>query len=127
MVSSPAVAAAPPLAGLSRDQLVAASSGWLAVYLNLHGFGLGYVYQRRWRAFWLGGLAALAVGSAFGVAAGFAGAAMGEGRADRSEVTIVAAMGGFYAGLFGVAIGTSVEAGLAVNRARRRLQGPLAV
>ena len=36
----------------SRDQVLAASAGWVAVLLNvLPGLGAGYLYQRRWRAY----------------------------------------------------------------------------
>ena len=35
----------------SRDQVLAASAGWVAVLLNVvPGLGAGYLYQRRWRA-----------------------------------------------------------------------------
>ena len=38
----------------SRDQVLAASAGWVAVLLNvLPGLGAGYLYQRRWRAYWI--------------------------------------------------------------------------
>ena len=38
----------------SRDQVLAASAGWVAVVLNVvPGLGAGYLYQRRWRAYWI--------------------------------------------------------------------------
>lgn len=38
----------------SRDQVLAASAGWVAVLLNVvPGLGAGYLYQRRWRAYWI--------------------------------------------------------------------------
>ena len=38
----------------SRDQVLAASAGWVAVVLNLvPGLGAGYLYQRRWRPYWI--------------------------------------------------------------------------
>lgn len=38
----------------SREQILAASSPWLAGLLNvLPGLGTGYIYQRRWRAYWI--------------------------------------------------------------------------
>jgi hypothetical protein len=38
----------------TREQILAASAGWVAVLLNvLPGLGAGYLYQRRWRAYWL--------------------------------------------------------------------------
>ena len=37
----------------SQDQVLAASAGWVAVALNVvPGLGAGYLYQRRWRAWW---------------------------------------------------------------------------
>ena len=42
---------------LSDDQLLANSAGWVAVVLNIFpGLGTGYIYQRRWKAYWLTGL-----------------------------------------------------------------------
>ena len=36
------------------DQILAASSPWLGALLNLvPGVGTGYIYQRRWRAYWI--------------------------------------------------------------------------
>jgi hypothetical protein len=36
------------------DQILAASSAWVAILLNvLPGLGTGYLYQRRWRAYWI--------------------------------------------------------------------------
>ena len=38
----------------TKQQILAASSIWLAVVLNLvPGLGTGYIYQRRWRAYWI--------------------------------------------------------------------------
>lgn len=123
-LSSPAAAQASP--GPSRDELVASSAGWLAVSLNLGCQGAGYIYQRRWGAFWIGGAAA--VGAAVALAVGSAAlvnnatlARQLEGQKDTPELTVGALMFGAYAGVLAVGIGSAVEAGLAVNRARRRL------
>ena len=44
----------PALADLSRKQVLAAASPGLAALLNLlPGLGSGYIYQRRWRAYWI--------------------------------------------------------------------------
>jgi hypothetical protein len=45
----------------SRKEILSTSAPWLAALLNvLPGLGAGYIYQRRWRAYWitalLGGL-----------------------------------------------------------------------
>ena len=38
----------------TREQILAASAGWVAVLLNLvPGVGNGYLYQRRWKAYWI--------------------------------------------------------------------------
>ena len=38
----------------SKEQILAASSGWVAVTLNfLPGLGAGYLYQRRWIPYFL--------------------------------------------------------------------------
>ena len=38
----------------TREQILAASAGWVAVLLNLvPGIGIGYLYQRRWMAYWI--------------------------------------------------------------------------
>ena len=38
----------------SRDQILAASSAWVAALLNVvPGLGAGYLYQRRWKAYWI--------------------------------------------------------------------------
>lgn len=47
--ASPEAAAAP-----SRREVLAASAPWLGAALNaLPGLGAGYLYQRRWLAWWL--------------------------------------------------------------------------
>ena len=39
---------------LSRKEVLAASSPWVGSGLNiLPGLGAGYIYQRRWRAYWI--------------------------------------------------------------------------
>ena len=38
----------------TREQILAASAGWVAVLLNVvPGLGTGYLYQRRWKAYWI--------------------------------------------------------------------------
>ncbi len=37
-----------------KHQILAASSAWVAAFLNfLPGLGTGYIYQRRWKAYWI--------------------------------------------------------------------------
>lgn len=95
---------------LSREQILAASSGWVAVVLNVvPGLGTGYLYQRRWKAYWI--TAALA--SAWFVA----GAVFGR-EADPAIEAQNQLVG--LIGLLLLAAVTAVEAGLAVKRVRRQ-------
>jgi len=92
----------------TREQILAASAGWVAVLLNvLPGLGAGYLYQRRWRAYWLtSGLAT----------AWFAtGAVLGRG-ADPASPGQNQLVG--LAGLLLLAGVTAAEAGIAVKRVR---------
>jgi len=112
----------------SPDELVAGSAGWLALALNLGCLGMGYVYQRRWRAYWIGALAAISTGLTLG---GLYAIKTNNDMAQQPDAihiqmygkpTIVAGfVMGAYAGLMAVGIGSAVEAGLAVKRARQRL------
>ena len=37
----------------SQDEILSSSSAWVAILLNvLPGLGTGYIYQRRWSAYW---------------------------------------------------------------------------
>lgn len=126
VTSSPAPAPLAIAAAPSRDQLLACSAGWLAVSLNLGCQGVGYIYQRRWRAFWIGAVAASAAALALGVGsyalmASQSPSPRGGSLPASEELSIKAAMVGAYAGLLGVGVGSALEAGLAVKRARRRL------
>ena len=39
---------------VTKEQLITSSSGWLSAFLNIiPGLGTGYIYQRRWRAYWI--------------------------------------------------------------------------
>ena len=43
-----------PQGPVTRKEILAASSPWVAASLNLlPGLGTGYIYQRRWRAYWI--------------------------------------------------------------------------
>lgn len=92
----------------TREQILAASAGWVAVLLNVvPGLGSGYLYQRRWRAYWLT--------SALAMAWFVAGALLGQNAdiALESQHQLVG-LGGLLL-LAGV---TAVEAGLAVKAVR---------
>ena len=93
----------------TREQILAASAGWVAVVLNLvPGLGSGYLYQRRWRAYW--------ITSGLATAWFVAGAVLGQQAEAAAEVQnqIVG-----LAGLLALAAVTATEAGLAVKKARK--------
>jgi hypothetical protein len=60
-LASPWIQALDSVNSPNRQQILAASSAWVAVLLNLiPGVGTGYIYQRRWGAYWI--TSALSVG-----------------------------------------------------------------
>jgi hypothetical protein len=93
----------------TREQILGASAGWVAVLLNvLPGLGAGYLYQRRWKAYWI--TSSLATGWFV------AGAALGQ-NADTGGASQNQLVG--LAGLLLLAGVTAAEAGLAVKRVRQ--------
>jgi L-amino acid N-acyltransferase YncA len=93
----------------TREQILAASAGWVAVLLNvLPGLGAGYLYQRRWKAYWI--TSALASGW-FVAGALLARDAPAAAEAQNQLVGLI--------GLLLLAAVTAAEAGLAVKRARQ--------
>ena len=92
----------------NRDQVLAASAGWVAVLLNvLPGLGAGYLYQRRWKAYW--------ITSALATSWFIAGAALAQGApADAEQQNQLVGLLGLLL-LAGI---TASEAGLAVKRVR---------
>ena len=93
----------------SKQEILAASSGWVAVVLNgVPGLGTGYIYQRRWRAYWLT--------SALATSWFVAGALLGGGE-DAALNPRQQWIG--LAGFLLLAVATAIEAGLAVRRARQ--------
>lgn len=92
----------------SREQILAASAGWVAVVLNvIPGLGAGYLYQRRWRAYWI----TSALASAWFVAGALL--ARGASAAAEAQNQLVGLIG-----LLLLAAVTATEAGLAVRRVR---------
>ncbi|MFN9643939.1 MAG: hypothetical protein ACK6BG_02180 [Cyanobacteriota bacterium] len=93
----------------SRDAILSASGGWGAVVLNVvPGLGAGYLYQRRWKAYWL--TSALATGWFV------AGALLGRNAEPSAEAQ------NQLIGLIGLLVlagVTAAEAGLAVKRVRQ--------
>lgn len=95
----------------SREQILAASAGWVAVLLNVvPGLGAGYLYQRRWRAYW--------ISSVLATAWFVLGAVLGQ-QADAAAEVQNQLVG--LIGLLLLAAVTATEAGLAVKRVRQQL------
>ena len=93
----------------TREQILAASAGWVAVVLNVvPGLGAGYLYQRRWRAYWITSALATTWFVAGAVLAQNADAAA---EAQNQLVGLI--------GLLVLAGVTATEAGLAVKRVRQ--------
>ena len=93
----------------SRDQILAASAGWVAVVLNVvPGLGAGYLYQRRWKAYW--------ITSALATTWFVAGAALAQ-NADAAAEAQNQLVG--LIGLLILATVTAAEAGLAVKAVRQ--------
>ncbi|MEB3333294.1 MAG: hypothetical protein VKI83_12470 [Synechococcaceae cyanobacterium] len=93
----------------TREQILAASAGWVAVLLNvLPGLGAGYLYQRRWKAYW--------ITSALATAWFVAGAVLGQD-ADAAAEAQNRLVG--LIGLLALAGVSAAEAGLAVKKVRQ--------
>ena len=92
----------------TKREILAASAGWVAVTLNVvPGLGAGYLYQRRWKAYWI----TFALATAWFVL----GAVLGQGAEDAQDIqNQLVGLVGFIA----LAAGTAVEAGLAVKKSR---------
>ena len=92
----------------NREQILAASAGWVAVLLNvIPGLGAGYLYQRRWRAYW--------ITSALATSWFVAGAVLAQ-HADATAESQNQLVG--LIGLIVLAVVTATEAGLAVKKVR---------
>ena len=92
----------------TKKEILAASAGWVAVTLNVvPGLGAGYLYQRRWRAYW--------ITSALATTWFVLGAVLGQGAEGAQDIQnqLVGLVG-----LIALAAGTAVEAGLAVKKSR---------
>ncbi len=88
----------------TREQILAASAGWVAVLLNLiPGVGNGYLYQRRWKAYWITIAAAVTLLVTTNIA-------ISKNKSQPMQVGVL--------GLLLLGPVTAVEAGLAVRRVR---------
>ena len=92
----------------TKREILAASAGWVAVTLNVvPGLGAGYLYQRRWRAYW--------ITSALATTWFVLGAVLGQGAEGAQDIQnqLVGLVG-----LIALSAGTAVEAGIAVKKSR---------
>ena len=94
----------------NKREILAASAGWVSVTLNVvPGLGAGYLYQRRWKAYW--------ITSALATTWFVLGAVLGQGAGGAEEMqNQLVGLGGLVA----LAAGTAVEAGLAVKKSREK-------
>ena len=94
----------------TKREILAASAGWVAVTLNvIPGIGAGYLYQRRWKAYW--------ITSALTTTWLALGAVLGQGAeaAEQIQNQLIGLLG-----LVALAIGTAIEAGLAAKQSREQ-------
>ena len=94
----------------TKREILAASAGWVAVTLNvIPGLGAGYLYQRRWKAYWST--------SALATTWFVLGAVLGQTAEGAEEIQnqLIGLLG-----LVALAAGTSVEAGLAAKKSREQ-------
>ena len=90
---------------LSKEQVLASSSGWVASLLNfLPGVGTGYLYQRRWFQYFI---------TAGAVTAWFVVGIILQGDKEPSQTEQLVGI----SGLFLISIITAVEANLAFKKA----------
>ncbi|WP_338461323.1 hypothetical protein VZH09_09725 [Synechococcus elongatus IITB7] len=106
-----------------RQRALAGTAIWIAVLFNLTCNGGGYVYQRRWKAYWLGALIAFLAALGSGSVAGAIAWARTPSVSfeDRATNFAWAALGTGSVGWLAVGFGSAIEAGITVQRLRRRL------
>lgn len=108
VVAAAAPASEAPFAPSDRRAVLAASAPWLGALLNvLPGVGAGYLYQRRWRAWWITTILG---------ALGFALTAQGQADAAEGAAALRQSLGLLL--LLLLAAVTAAEAFLAARRSR---------
>ena len=94
----------------SKEEILASSKGWIASFLNfLPGVGSGYLYQRRWKPYFLT-LAAITAWFALGFFL------QGNSEPSKSEQIIG------ISGLFFISIVTVIESNLAFKKASNKIK-----
>ncbi len=100
----------------SKDEILSASAGWVAVILNiLPGLGAGYLYQRRWKEYWITGII-----SALWLTIGMFAQLLidpSDPAPDLANTDLLV-----FLGLIAIAFITAWEAGLSVKQARELLE-----
>ena len=98
------------MSNLSKEEILASSKGWVGSFLNfLPGLGSGYLYQRRWKSYFL----TIAVTTSW-FALGFF--LQGDSEPSQGEQIIG------ISGLFFISIVTVIEANLAFKKASNILK-----
>ena len=93
----------------SKDQILASSKGWVAAFLNfLPGLGSGYLYQRRWKPYFLT-IVAVTLWFVLGVIL------QGDKEPSQSDQIIG------ISGIFFISIATVIEANLAFKNVSNKL------
>ena len=94
----------------NKNQILASSSIWVSALLNFFpGLGTGYLYQRRWKAYWLTTIASITW---------IIISLNNQIILDPSDPAPVQADQNGVWGLFLIALFTAIESGWAVNRSR---------
>ncbi len=94
----------------SRDEVLASSKGWVASFLNfLPGLGSGYLYQRRWKPYFI-----TITASTAWFALGFF--LQGDSEPTQSEQIIG------ISGLFFISVVTVIESNLAFKKASNKIK-----
>tara|TARA_Y100001968_G_scaffold333927_1_gene401236 strand:- start:20840 stop:21157 length:318 start_codon:yes stop_codon:yes gene_type:complete len=97
----------------NENQILAASSMWVSAVLNFFpGLGSGYLYQRRWKAYWLTTLSSI-----FWLIIGF----YNQLAIDPSDPAPIQADQNGILGLFFIALFTAIESVWAIKRAREAI------
>ena len=98
------------MSNISKDEILASSKGWVASLLNLlPGLGSGYLYQRRWKPYFLT-IAASAAWFSLGV--------IFQGNKETAQNEQIIGV----AGLFFISLVTVIEANLAFKNAINKLK-----
>tara|TARA_Y100001968_G_scaffold45194_1_gene35221 strand:+ start:2936 stop:3268 length:333 start_codon:yes stop_codon:yes gene_type:complete len=103
----------------SKNRILSLSSSWIACVLNLlPGLGTGYIYQRRWKAYWLTNIF-----SAFWISIGL----YRDLSIDPSDPAIYQGDSFRFLGLLTISIITSIEASIKVKKTRESIRNRLII